>query len=96
MLRVGELEWDAGNLDHLWERHHVLPDEVEDVLLGIDGEEPDYTVRAEADRYIVAGRTGAGRLLFIVGELVGSETFRAISARDMTPRERRSYERGRA
>lgn len=91
MLRISELQGDAGNVEHLWERHQVSTDEVEDVLLGIDGEGPDYLVRREAEFSIVPGQTGSRRRLFIVVKHVEFSVFRAFRARDMTAQEARAH-----
>lgn len=85
-----DLIWDDENLKHLWQSHQVTPDEVEEILLGIPGEEPIYRKRRDGEYLICYGETGGGRLLKIVGELCG-ERFRVFAARDMEQVEKRAY-----
>ncbi len=81
-----EFEWDDGNVEHIAERHGIYPEEVEQVFYN-----GAYILRAK-DRYRVFGQDDAGRYLFIVC-IVRDSKVRVISARDMTIRERRFYER---
>lgn len=62
------LYWDDNNLQHLWQSHQVAPDEVEEVLFGVDGEDATYRLRRDGDFLMVYGETGSGRLLKLVGE----------------------------
>lgn len=80
------LDWDDGNIDHIWERHGVLPEEVEEAFLG------RTAIRRDGDFYRVFGRSREGRYLFIVC-IVRPCLVRVISARDMDAAERRYYER---
>lgn len=79
-----DLYWDDDNVEHLWKSHQVSTDEVEDVLLGIPGEEPFYTVRRDGQYYVFAGRSGNGRLLKMAGEDRGEGVVRIFHAMDMT------------
>jgi uncharacterized DUF497 family protein len=87
---VKQLIWDDENVQHLWQSHQVTPDEVEEILFGVPGEEPAYRVRREGAYLIIYGETGGGRLLKLVGEMM-TEGFRAFAARDMDSRERRAF-----
>ena len=86
-------QWDAGNADKNWERHQVTQGECEQVFfqrpLRIAGDLPHS--QAEA-RYAALGQTAAGRRLTLVFTIRGT-LIRVISARDMSRRERRLYER---
>lgn len=89
---VTGFQWDAGNADKNWLRHKVSQPECEQVFFN----EPlvvrqDWQHSWHEDRHLALGRTDSGRLLFVVFVFRG-ELIRVISARDMTPRERRSYE----
>lgn len=89
---VTGFQWDAGNADKNWIRHRVSQPECEQVFLN----EPlvlrqDWRHSEHKDRHLALGKTDSGRLLFVVLVFRG-ELIRVISARDMTPRERRSYE----
>ena len=93
MTSVGQwtgFDWDTGNRGK-HAKHRVSDDECEEVffnlplLLG-----PDDTHSEHEDRYHVLGQTHAGRQLFIAFTKRGTH-IRAISARDMTRKERRAY-----
>lgn len=85
-----DLIWDDASVEHLWQSHRVTPDEIEEILFGLPGEEPSYRVRRDGDYMIVYGETGGGRLLKFVGEFEG-QRFRVFAARDMEPDEKRAY-----
>ena len=85
--RIAGFEWDAWNAGHI-ARHRVSPDEAEQALLN----EPLF--RKGRGGYRVAfGRTDEGRYLFVVYVLKAGGTARVVTARDMTPAERRYYRR---
>lgn len=87
------LEWDDANVGHLLHRHHVLVDEVEEVLFGLPREDPRYLCRREGDHYLILGETGDGRLLKLRGEFRSDQRFRVFHAMDMSDGERRDYRR---
>lgn len=74
-----------------WDRHHVVPEEVEEVffeqplILRFDARHS----RAER-RYYALGQTVAGRLLFVAFTVRG-DLIRVVSARDMNQNETESY-----
>ncbi|TGK58285.1 BrnT family toxin [Leptospira wolffii] len=85
-------DWDAGNIEKNWKKHKVKPGEIEEIffndpLIVV----PDDYHSGKEDRYIILGVTNAGRKLFAVTTFRGDK-IRPISARDMTPRERKIYE----
>lgn len=82
---VRAFDWDEANEAHI-ARHGVTPTEVEELFLG-----RIYVQRGKDGRYVVFGRTGAGRYLFLVVERLGDGGVRVIAARDMIDRERRLY-----
>ena len=83
-----DFEWDEGNIQHIIDRHDVYPDEVEQVFYS-----GAYVIRA-GDSYRVLGQDDAGRYLVIICKTRGS-VVRVITARNITARERRFYERNR-
>jgi len=93
------LYWDDddNNIDHLWVSHQVSPDEVEEMLFGIDGEEDArFHMIRSGDGYIILGQTFDGRLLKIYGEFVFSEDhgqalFRPVGCMDMTANDIRTF-----
>jgi uncharacterized protein len=84
-------EWDEDNAHKNWERHHVTPEEAEDVFFN----EP-VVVRGDTrhskreKRYYALGQTSAGRRLFVAFTIRGS-LLRVISLRDMSRKESNIY-----
>lgn len=88
-----EFEWDAGNAEKNWLRHRVSQAECEQVFFNLPlVVSEDGLHSLEESRFYALGRTDAGRLLFVVYTLRG-EKIRVISARDMTRREQKEYEK---
>ena len=87
-------EWDAGNAPKIWERHEVTPGEAEQVFFN-----QPLIVVADAEhskveqRFYALGQTDSGRRLFTVFTM-RRKLIRVISAREMSRRERREYDRG--
>jgi uncharacterized DUF497 family protein len=82
---VFELPWDDERIEHI-AGHGVTIGEVLEVLEG-----RVWSPRWEKDRRRVYGQTESGRYLFIVvGRRESSEIW-LVTARDMTPQERRLY-----
>ncbi len=86
-------QWDAGNAEKNWERHRVSRTECEGVffnhpLLVATDEEHS----AKEPRYFALGQTDLARHLFVVFA-IRAECVRVISARDMSRKERKVYER---
>jgi len=93
LARCSGFDWDAGNTAKNWDLHQVTQAECEQaffnrpILVTVD---EGYS--AEERRYAALGQTEAGRRLSIVFTI--RETLvRVISARNMSRRERRFYER---
>jgi uncharacterized protein len=86
-------DWDAGNATKNWELHQVSQAECEQpffnrpILVAFDDSHS-----AKERRYAALGQTNAGRLLSIVFTIRG-QLLRVISARTMSRRERKLYER---
>ena len=86
-------EWDEGNLTKNWEKHDVSEGECEQIFFKqplIVGRDKKHSKRE--NRYYALGRTDAERLLFLVFT-VRKQKVRVISARDMTPAERKRYQK---
>jgi hypothetical protein len=83
-----ELEVTPEIEEKLWEKHRVLVNEVEEVLLN-----PRIEKRKPGDqkRRYIYGRTDAGRYLFIVVEQLGPKHFFLLTAMDMDGGERKKY-----
>lgn len=85
-------DWDSGNSDKNWLRHRVSQLECEEVFFNRPFVVQEDILHSHYEaRFYALGQTDARRRLFIVYTLRG-ERIRVISARDMTPRERRRYE----
>ena len=87
-----EFEWDAGNVDHLWDRHQVSPDEVEEVFAGRFRWRKGRTNKG-IQYYEGLGQTQSGRYLAVFFQIKDRHVVRAASARPMSPAERKWYEK---
>lgn len=81
-------EWDEVNVEHILERHGVEPEEAEQVFFNVP------RVRREGGVYEALGRDDAGHHLVVIF-VVRASLIRVISARPMSTRERRRYDRAR-
>lgn len=87
-------EWDDKKAAKNFEKHGVTFNEASTVFgdpLATLTYDPDHS--DEEDRYLLIGHSARGRLL-IASHTDREERTRIISAREATPRERRSYEDG--
>jgi len=91
-MRLYEVIWKEAFVDKLERKHRVMPEEVEDVLFS-----RPHIRRAEKghvqgeDLYVAYGQTAAGRYLVVFFILKYQTAALPISAREMTPAERRYY-----
>ena len=85
-MKISRLEWDDINLEHIINKHHVSPREVEDVCFG-----PHYACSAKYQRKAVYGQASSGRYLLVILERLHKNDFRPITARNMNVTERRKY-----
>ena len=86
-------QWDEGNSEKNWIKHRVSRAECEEVffnepLLVV----PDVVHSGTEPRFYVLGQTDEGRLLFMALTIRG-KLARVISARDMSRREQKEYQR---
>jgi uncharacterized DUF497 family protein len=89
-------DWDEGNADKNWLKHRVSRSECEEVF----SNRPlvvtvDELHSWSEQRFFALGQSDRGRRLFVVYTIRG-ELIRVISARGMTGRERKEYERATA
>lgn len=88
MQRIEGFIWEEWVLDKLDWKHGVYPQEVEEAFFN-----PPYKVRRTGDgKYLLYGRSESGRYLFVVF-VWEAQSVKVITARDMTPKERRFYGR---
>lgn len=87
------VDWDPKKAEANRRKHGISFEEAATVLgdpLSATLPDPDHSEREE--RVLILGRSSAGRFL-IASATERGDRVRLISARPMTPRERRSYER---
>lgn len=87
------VEWDPAKAEANLRKHGVSFEEAASILgdpLSITLPDPDHS--REEDRFLLLGQSAMDRFL-IVSVTERGDTVRIISARAMTPRERRAYER---
>ncbi len=89
-------EWDAGNADKNWDLHRVTRAECEEPFFNRPAiVAPDVEHSLDEERRALFGQTNGGRYLTVVFTIRGT-LVRVISARDMSRKERREYERTQA
>jgi uncharacterized DUF497 family protein len=85
-------DWDAANLSKNWQKHHVTPWECEQTFFNLPlVVADDSTHSLTENRYYVLGQTDSSRKLFLVFT-IRNRKVRVISARDMSVKERRTYD----
>ncbi len=92
LSKITGFEWDDGNRDKNWDAHKVAWWEIEEAffhqpLVVV----PDTSHSSREIRFYALGQTKAGRLLQVVFT-IRSTRIRAISARDMSRKERKVYD----
>ena len=93
-MQIKDIIWLPDIIDKLDWKHHVVPEEVEQVFDG----QPMYRriergkIRGE-DLYAALGQINTGRylIIFFIHKMTGEALI--ISARDMEQKDRRQYER---
>ena len=84
-------EWDKGNIDENWIKHNVGMFECEQIFFN----QPlllsnDILHSKNETRFFALGKTNLERMLFI-SFTVRTKNIRVISARDMSRKEKKSY-----
>lgn len=91
-LRFIDFDWDDGNETKNWVKHHVAKAEAEEVFFNtplLVSEDTQHSQRES--RFAALGITNGQRQLTVVFTLRGNK-IRVISARDMSKKERATYE----
>jgi len=88
-----EFEWDRGNIDKNWEKHKVSNKEIEEIFIN----QPllineDIKHSKSEKRYHALGKSDNGKKIF-VSFTKRVNRIRVISARAMSRREKKSYEK---
>ena len=90
-MRIAGFEWDEANTIKNVTRHNTYPYEIEETFYN------RYKLRkTKQDRYLLYGITDAGRYLFIVfifKKKSDKNIASVISAREMTQKEKRYYQK---
>jgi uncharacterized protein len=86
-MPVTYFEWDDDNEDHV-AGHGVDPSEAEEVIRRQHLEE-----EGRGDLRLAWGTTAFGRYLLVVFAPKGGGILRVITARDMSPREKKNFRR---
>jgi hypothetical protein len=87
-----EFQWDEGNEQKNYLKHGVTQVECEQVFFNAPLLVADDEAHSRDEvRYYALGQTDASRLLFVVFTVRG-DALRVISARDMSGKEKRSYQ----
>jgi uncharacterized protein len=88
-MRITRLIWPQERIDHI-AQHGVTPMEVEQACFG-DAWVRRARAEGENPVYYVLGQTDAGRYLFCVVIGFPDGNGYPVTARDMTPKEKRRY-----
>ncbi len=89
-----DFEWDEAKATGNYDKHGISFADAVTVFndpLYVDFYDPDHSL--EERRYIIIGTSQKGQLL-IVSYTERADVIRLISAREVTPAERRAYEEG--
>jgi uncharacterized DUF497 family protein len=85
-------DWDNANISHI-AKHHVTPDEAEDVFFDEQNVLDDDVRHLSAEeRFIIIDKTQKGRLLYQIFTRRGDK-IRVISSRDINKKEVRLFEK---
>ena len=93
-MEVRDIIWVDAFVDKIWQKHHVKTEEVEEVLES----SPKIRFIEQGDVkgenvYAAMGQTKGGRYLIVFFILKGNKNAFIISARDMSGREKKLYEK---
>lgn len=93
-MNIEGIIWLRAIVDKLAFKHHVEPDEVEEVF----GGKPKFRFVEKGERegenvYLALGQTEAGRYLTVLFIYKKTKEALILSARDMAEKERKMYDR---
>ena len=92
LLNCSGFEWDNYNADKIWSKHQVTPSECEQIFFNLPLIIADDEKHSKKEkRYYALGHTDINRLLFIAFT-IRRDNIRVISARNMSPKERKVYQ----
>ena len=88
MFHIREVIISPEQEEHIWVKHKVTPEEVEEVCFS-----DPLAIRGRDRSYAICGRTEAGRYLIVFLYPKGQGVFSLASARGMNEAERQPYQR---
>lgn len=88
-MDIEKLLWDRKIQDKIAKKHHLSRREIEEVFEG------GYHIRRFGRLYYVYGQSAAGRYILVIFLPLGRGRVQVITARDMTQKEYRLYQRER-
>lgn len=89
-LNIDQLVWDEENEWHIWDRHRLRPDDVEQAVTS-----HDVMYRSRSGRVVLRGRTRKGHILVVVLAPGFSETsWYVVTARPASRKERQGSGEG--
>ena len=89
-IRIRKLVWDTWNIKHI-ARHDISPEDIE-WLLTCARPRPCFE-RSRSEKLAVWGRDEHGRFLLLILANRGKCVYYPVTARTMTEREKRRYQR---
>jgi len=84
-----ELIWSSETIEHILTKHDITPKEVEE---GIYDDVP-IKITTRQNRFMVYCQTNSGRYIMVIISKPSKGKSKVITARDMTPVEKRNYKR---
>lgn len=84
-MHIEQLVWDRKTREKIQRKHHLTPQEVEEVFEG------RFHIRRSGRVYHTYGQARAGRYVFVVLVPLAKGRAQVVTARDMTDKERRIY-----
>jgi uncharacterized protein len=88
MLYIREVIIAPQQEEHIWSKHQVTPEEVDEVCFG-----SPLALRGRDRSYAIYGQSEAGRYLIVFLYPRGRGVYDLATAREMTQTERRRYQR---
>jgi uncharacterized DUF497 family protein len=86
-------QWDEANISKILEKHNVTPAECEQIFFNMPLIASEDTKHSQKElRFFTLGQTDLGRRLF-AAFTIRKKLIRVISARDMSRKERKEYDR---
>lgn len=87
LVEVREICWTDEAEAHIWSRHQVTPDEVEQIVYS----RPRWVTKGRGDTTYVLGQTNEGRYLLVVLAEALAGGFYVVTARSMSEKEQKVY-----